>query len=91
MVGWSNEIAYLKYLHGLMQPVIFLMSSYLNWKRPSVKSSKILEKKGNIQRHSKLREANFPPVLPSITAKRYIRVTPIVPPSSTPSLLKMQY
>ena len=56
--------------------------------------SEVFQNSGEKRQHSKafkVKRANFPPVLSSITAKRYIGVTPIVPPSSTPSLLKVQY
>ena len=39
----GNGAEYLRYLHGLTQPVVFLMSSYRNWPTLSYKSSIILK------------------------------------------------
>ena len=39
----GNGAEYLRYLHGLTQPVVFLMSSYRNWPTLSYKSSSILK------------------------------------------------
>ena len=50
--GWSKETAYFRYVQGLMQPVIVLMSSYRNRKRPSFKSSIILKQSNKERKRS---------------------------------------
>ena len=79
--GWSKETEYFRYLQGLLQLVIFRMSSYRKRKRLSFKSSINLKRDRN-----QMRKVSFPPVLLAIITKGCALVTPVAPLGSTPNL-----